>query len=165
MGFLMPASSMFQPCGRDRPNCRDIYTSLDSANNGRTFFLLIGSNPHARCKWHLDSGALLEYALLVIPGPEFVDHRSLTTMLRSNERCRRTNGERPSPTFYASDGRAYLLVRWDCRPACDVERQGCAVKRSPNWPILAPPGTFGWSKDVMCIPRHKSWKAWRRRSG
>ncbi len=33
----------FHPCGRDTPNCRDIHTSLDSANNGRTFFLLIGA--------------------------------------------------------------------------------------------------------------------------
>src|SRR5260370_42648199 len=42
------------------------------------------SNPHARCKWHLDAGALLEYALFVIPVPECVDHRSVTTRIRSN---------------------------------------------------------------------------------
>src|SRR5260370_22360221 len=42
------------------------------------------SNPHGRCKWHLDAGALLEYALFVIPVPECVDHRSVTTRIRSN---------------------------------------------------------------------------------
>jgi hypothetical protein len=58
--------------------------SLDSVKNGRASFFLIGAILHDISRRHLDSGALPEYTLLVIPVPEFLDHRSLTTRMRSN---------------------------------------------------------------------------------
>ena len=72
---------------------------------------------------------------------------------------------RLSPIFYARDGRALLPPMWDCHLVSAVGRQGCAVRRSRNLPIWAPPGTSGWSKDAMCIPRCKCWNVLLKRSG
>jgi hypothetical protein len=37
---------MVQPCGRDKPNFRDMNNNLDSAKNGRRKFFLIGAILH-----------------------------------------------------------------------------------------------------------------------
>jgi hypothetical protein len=42
----MLARSMVQPCGRDKPNFRDMNNYLYSAKNGRTSFFLIGAILH-----------------------------------------------------------------------------------------------------------------------
>src|SRR5258706_11407321 len=52
--------------------------------SGRASFFLIGAIPHDICRYHLDAGAPLEYTLFVIPVPGFLDHRSLTTRIRSS---------------------------------------------------------------------------------
>jgi len=57
---------------------------LDSAKNGRRKFFLIGAILHDIWRCYLDAGAPLEYAIFLIPGPGFLDHRSLTTRVRSS---------------------------------------------------------------------------------
>src|SRR5581483_8118057 len=77
---------MFHPCGKDTPNCRDIYTSLDAANYRRSFFFLTGFIPAPGCHCHVNAGALLEYAPYEVPEPESVDRRFLSVRLRNSSR-------------------------------------------------------------------------------
>jgi len=47
---LMLARSIVQPCGRDKPNFRDMNYSLDSVKHGRRKFFLIGAILHDICR-------------------------------------------------------------------------------------------------------------------
>jgi len=57
---------------------------LDSVKHGRRKFFLIGAILHDIWRCQLDAGAPLEYAMCVILVQGFLDHRSVTTRIRSN---------------------------------------------------------------------------------
>jgi hypothetical protein len=74
---------MFQPCGRDKPNFKDMNDFLDSVKHRRKKFFLMRAT-FDKSRRQLDANAPLEYAMGVIRIPVFLDHRSMTTRIRSN---------------------------------------------------------------------------------
>jgi hypothetical protein len=57
---------------------------LDSMKIGRKKFFLMRANLYDISRRQLDAVALLEYAMGVVRIPVFLDHRSMTTTIRSN---------------------------------------------------------------------------------